>query len=592
MSSSIHKSGLSGVPPPQAYQKLGRYLLGAKIASGGMAVVYRAKFVGVEGFEKEFAVKKILPHWSHDEDFARMLIDEANVLVHLHHPNIVQVFELGLEAGTYFIVMEFIDGFDLRTVLRRLKERGRTMPLEILCHVAQHVCLGLEFSHGRPDAHGRPLNIVHRDVSPQNILLSRDGQVKLTDFGIAKMTGKTATTRSGVLKGKYAYMSPEQAQGSQIDARSDIFSLGALIYEMAAGKKCFEGETDLATLENVKRATVKWPTGFHPLLKQLISRALAADREVRYPNVSELKRDLVVFAGGLQNRSATEDLRKFLSELMGSEGPSHPRQTRDSPTRALPPEILPKTRSDADDGTVLAPETVLREPTVIEKDDPPPLLLPPVIALPSRPAGKIRAPRRRRASGFAASLLLTFLMIASFVRFARDPRDDDAPTPLNNASNVHAPASKPRHRSVEKSSPTTEARHEFPISVEIEKTQPVEQKLSLPSGPSPQSLSTSPHLEPPVATMQVTKAVEKTASKKIEYGTLTVDARPWGIVRIDGGKGRETPAKFTLSAGRHALWVRSPARDAGVKRTVEIPAGGTLKCRAGFAKTKMLACFR
>lgn len=563
---------------PKAYQKLGRYLLGAEIASGGMAMVYRAKFVGVAGFEKEFAVKKILPQWSHDAQFARMLIDEAKVLVRLHHPNIVQVFELGLDAGTYFIVMEYVDGWDLRAVLRRLKRSGRELPLPILAHVVKNVCLGLEFAHARHDGNGEPLGIVHRDVSPQNVLLSRDGQVKLTDFGIAKMSGKTTTTRSGVLKGKYAYMSPEQALGREVDQRSDVFSFGALLYEMAVGKKCFEGANDLATLENVKRAQVILPAGLPPVLKRILSRALTADKNGRYRDASEMRRELEVFETGLPERADAEDLKKFLSEL-GEDEAAMPSMTRvptdrDGPTRAMPFLDASLTRVPRDSYTVVVGETIIHEATLGD------------VPGPARSPSPARSPPRRFPAGantlfFPLGILVIFAFLtASFYLTRPAHRVPGANFAKAIASSIGIAASKPRH--------------EFPSGRKIA-TAPAAGLASglAATGRITLSPPAAPDLAPSGSFPAYAPAAETGREIKAEvkpYGTLTVDARPWGMVKIAGMAGRETPARFRLPAGTYALRVSLPPERGDVEGTARIRSGQTVTCRASFAKSKRLTC--
>ncbi len=304
---------------PQAYQKLGRYLITDEIAQGGMATIYRGKLIGVAGFEKDVAIKKILPFWSHQKEFIDMLIDEAKVLVHLSHANIVHVIELCKEGDNYFIVMEYVPGFDLRKLTRKLGETGEVVPVDVACYMIRQVCLGLEFAHKRTNRKGERLNIIHRDISPQNILVSIEGNVKVTDFGIAKVIGKTSETATGVLKGKFSYMSPEQALGADIDQRTDVFALGALFYEILTGKKCFDGRNDLEIIEAVKNVTVDYPESLPEALVTLLRKALTKRPDDRYQNVTELKRDLERFERS-ENFSADDvTLKDFLRDAMPDE---------------------------------------------------------------------------------------------------------------------------------------------------------------------------------------------------------------------------------------------------------------------------------
>jgi tRNA A-37 threonylcarbamoyl transferase component Bud32 len=220
-------------PPPSPVRvggSYGPYKLLSKLAVGGMAEVFRAKRAGVEGFEKVVAVKRILPHLSDNKEFVDMFIDEAKMVAGLTHPNIVQIFDLGKIDKSYYIAMEYVHGRDLRTILRRAKEKGLRLPLDLSVFIVAQVCSSLEFAHRKKDEQARPMMIVHRDVSPQNILISFEGDVKLTDFGIAKAATKATSTDVGALRGKLLYMSPEQAWGKAMDRRSDLFSLGIVFY--------------------------------------------------------------------------------------------------------------------------------------------------------------------------------------------------------------------------------------------------------------------------------------------------------------------------------------------------------------------------
>src|SRR5262249_41816754 len=207
--------------------RFGQYEILERIAAGGMAELYKAKRTGVEGFQKIVAIKKILPHLADDEAFVTMFADEAKLAAQLNHPNIIHIYDLGkIQAGGYFIAMEYVDGRDLRAIETSASELGVPFPVPLAVYVASKVASALDYAHRRRDAESNDLNIVHRDVSPQNILISYEGDIKLCDFGIAKATSKASRTQSGALKGKIQYMSPEQAWGKPIDRRSDLFSLG------------------------------------------------------------------------------------------------------------------------------------------------------------------------------------------------------------------------------------------------------------------------------------------------------------------------------------------------------------------------------
>ncbi|HET8646912.1 MAG TPA: serine/threonine-protein kinase, partial [Vicinamibacteria bacterium] len=239
--------------------RYGPYRLLRRIAVGGMAEVFRAKRTGVEGFEKVVAVKRILPHLSDNKEFVDMFIDEAKMVAGLMHPNIVQIFDLGKIDRTYFIAMDYVHGRDLRSIMRRAREKGLRIPLDLSLLIVGRVCSALEFAHRKKDERGVPMQIVHRDVSPQNILISFEGEVRLTDFGIAKAATKATITDAGALRGKLLYMSPEQAWGKPMDRRSDVFSLGIVFYEMVTDQKPFLASSERSILETVRECKVVPP---------------------------------------------------------------------------------------------------------------------------------------------------------------------------------------------------------------------------------------------------------------------------------------------------------------------------------------------
>jgi serine/threonine protein kinase len=274
----------------------GPYQLLERVAVGGMAEVFRAKRTGVEGFEKVVAVKRILSHLSDNKEFVDMFIDEAKMVAGLAHPNVAQIFDLGKHEKNYWIAMEYVHGRDLRTIMRRAREHGLRIPLDISTYVVSKVCAALEYAHRKKDDKGQPMLIVHRDISPQNILISFEGDVKLTDFGIAKAASKASTTDKGALRGKLLYMSPEQAWGKPMDKRSDVFSLGIVFYETLTEQKPFLGTSEMSILETVRECRVPPPTTINDKipekLERVVMKALERDPEVRYQDAGEMLRDL------------------------------------------------------------------------------------------------------------------------------------------------------------------------------------------------------------------------------------------------------------------------------------------------------------
>lgn len=276
----------------------GRYVLLNKLAVGGMAEIYKAKTYGVDGFEKVLAVKRILPHCSADREFINMLVDEAKLTVLLSHANIVQVYDLGKVGDDYFISMEYIFGTNLREFLNRFQEKKQRIPDEMSVYIMSEMCKGLDYAHRKTDNQGRPLNIVHRDISPQNLLISYEGEVKIVDFGIAKAAMNVSHTMAGILKGKVAYMSPEQALGKPIDHRTDIFSTGLVLYEMLTGEKLFTGDTQFEVLNQIRTtrvSTLMMPDTIPGPLKAIIAKALAYNPKDRYQSAGDFQLDLTKF---------------------------------------------------------------------------------------------------------------------------------------------------------------------------------------------------------------------------------------------------------------------------------------------------------
>jgi serine/threonine protein kinase len=278
--------------------QFGKYTLYERIGRGGMADVFKGRIQGPAGFERVFVVKRILPHLSDDPAFIRMFVDEAKMSARLNHPNVVQIFELGAVEQEYFISMEYVSGHDLSETMRAIwKKSGRPRP-EMVAYIGREICRALSYAHGLTDERGEPLGMIHRDVSPSNVMLSYEGAVKLLDFGIAKALGDgpDEVTKSGTLKGKYAYMAPEQTDGDDVDHRIDIFAAGIVLYEVLTGRRLFKGANDVQTIERVRRCEVRPPSLINdacpPELDAILLKALARDRDDRYQDASEMADEL------------------------------------------------------------------------------------------------------------------------------------------------------------------------------------------------------------------------------------------------------------------------------------------------------------
>jgi serine/threonine protein kinase len=294
----------------------GKYLLLDRINIGGMAEVWRGKTFGAGGFERLVAIKRILPNIAEDEEFITMFIDEAKISVQLAHANIAQIYELGHISNSYFIAMEYIPGKDMRAIFDRCRKKGEPAPIPLVAYCVSKMCEGLDYAHRKKDQMGRDLNIVHRDISPQNILVSYEGEVKVIDFGIAKAAGKATKTQAGILKGKFGYMSPEQIRGLPLDRRSDVFAIGVCLYEMLTGERLFIGESDFSVLEKVRKAEVAPPSTYNrkipEQLEKIVLKALAKDVDERYQYASELGDDLQRFLITNDSLFGRKDLMQYM----------------------------------------------------------------------------------------------------------------------------------------------------------------------------------------------------------------------------------------------------------------------------------------
>jgi serine/threonine protein kinase len=308
---------------------------------GGMAELFLARKSGIDGFEKLVVVKRILPHLAVNEELVRMFLDEARLAAQLHHPNIAQVYDLGREGACPFFVMEWVRGHDLRDVMRRAAECGG-LPLEHAVNIVCGVAAGLHHAHEQTSDDGKPLGIVHRDVSPANVLVTFDGGVKLVDFGVAKARSRQTQTRTGTLKGKIAYMSPEQCLGEEVDRRSDVFALGILLYELSTGYHLFHGDNEFKMMRQITNHDVPPPSarvpGYPPELSRILLRALARDRRKRTATAEDLHLELERFAAHSRLSISSVELRRYMRELFRDSpgaGDEEPTGLSDAPGRMV-----------------------------------------------------------------------------------------------------------------------------------------------------------------------------------------------------------------------------------------------------------------
>ena len=303
--------------------RFGKYQLIEKIATGGMAEVYKAKSYGVAGFEKLLVIKKILPHLSRNKDFVGMFINEAKIAVSLNHANVVQVYDLGVVGQDYYMAMEFIHGQDLMKIIKKGRKTRKFLPIPTGVYIITEVARGLDYAHSLTDPGGRPLNVVHQDISPHNILISYEGDVKVVDFGIARV-GEVAEEEGGKMAGgKFAYMAPEQARGGKVDARSDIFSTSIILYELITGQRLYAGKDRAEKMRMVRNAEIPPPRAVNPeipaRLEEILLKGLHRDPDKRYSRTRELQEDLLSFLYDVGMRVTRADLAAFQKDMFAEE---------------------------------------------------------------------------------------------------------------------------------------------------------------------------------------------------------------------------------------------------------------------------------
>lgn len=326
----------------QTHELFGKYILLEKIQTGGMAEIYLARKPGVSGVSKFIAIKRILPQYSEQADFIEMFKDEAKIAVNLSHANIVSIHEFGMERSQFFIAMDFVEGRNLRQIINKMKKSGVSFSIEQILFIIKEVASGLDHAHRCIDANtGKPLNIIHRDMSPQNVMVSFEGEVKIVDFGIAKAETQIDSTRAGTLKGKFSYMSPEQAEGQAVDLRTDIFALGIVLWELLANDRLFVANNEMNTLRKVRDCQIpslrKINPNIPPELERIVSKALAKDRTLRYQTAAAFQKELSRFLNRQYPDFSQHDFSVFVKTLFAAEILENRKKMVDYSKIELPP---------------------------------------------------------------------------------------------------------------------------------------------------------------------------------------------------------------------------------------------------------------
>ena len=436
--------------------RFGKYLLLEKLATGGMAQLYRAKIIGVEGFEKFIAIKQILPHLAHEEELITSFIDEAKLAALLNHQNIVQIYDFGSMENSYFITMEYLYGKDLRAVNAKAKEKGSPVTIENALYLISKACAGLDYAHKLKDFQGKSLNIIHRDISPQNVFLTYEGDVKIVDFGIAKAASQSTITQVGMIKGKVAYMSPEQAAGKVIDHRSDIFATGILLYELLAGCRMFTGDDTLQILSKVREGeftplgTLKG--GLPEKLYDIAAKALAKDPEDRYQSCADMQADIEECIFRLNLRPSGRSMAEYLKILFAEEIEAEGKRMADAAGAGAASDRAQEAESER---RSVGTPPAQKPPAPKAESAPPAKAAPQVRPMPAEPAkgGK------KGALAAVAGVAVLALLGGAYYLMGKGPSGTTAPAPAAKAP-VPAPASPqapPSPPAPSAPSPTAEA---------------------------------------------------------------------------------------------------------------------------------------
>ncbi len=303
----------------QPGSEVGRYRIIKRLAIGGMAEIYLASAHSLHNFEKLVVLKRILPQYAQNPDFVKMFLDEARLAATLDHPNIATVYDIGEWEESYFFSMEYVHGPSLLDIMRVLAQKRKPLPLEHALNIVVGTCAGLHHAHERLDLNGEPLGIVHRDISPPNVLVTYSGHIKVVDFGIAKATSASTVTNVGTLKGKIPYMSPEQCRADELDRRSDVYSIGIMLYELTVGRRLVQAKTELGIIQQIKNGKYRKPSEVHPHyppeLERAVSRALMANRDHRYQTARDLQMALEDFAREYKMVLSSARLASFMEQV-------------------------------------------------------------------------------------------------------------------------------------------------------------------------------------------------------------------------------------------------------------------------------------
>jgi serine/threonine-protein kinase len=526
----------------------GRYVLLQKLATGGMAELFLARSLGEWGFRKTCVIKRVLPHLAANRAFVEMFLDEARLAAQLNHPGIVQIFDLGRNGDDYYLAMEYLAGEDVEALIRRAATRARPVPAPIAARIVASAADALHFAHQLRTEGGRPLSLVHRDISPMNLMVTYQGVTKILDFGIALAAQRLQTTEAGVIKGTAAYMSPEQARGSPVDRRSDIWSLGVCLHELLCGGPLFPRGAAAVTGVAVLQMAIPLPSAARPELPpeldEIVGRALERDPSRRYATADALARDLRAFLTRQAADGGEPSLAQYLRELFGEE---RAEEVLNLAVAAAPP---PRPGTETLDG--------------------------PIGAASRSPSSQTTRPQRplNRAWWGAAAGLTVLMLLASGTWWAS--RTPAPPAPLE-AGPAAPPAAKSRSEPEPTGDPSRLEVAAGPLKLWRNKAE-----MERP-GPD---LPTSPPASMPAAASRARRGQE--THRGTESGSLTVEANLPAQVRLDGVEVGSTPfTRQRVAAGEHVLVVSDTEHGASQTLTLQVSSETEARQSIHFGKGRL-----
>ena len=533
-------------------QSFGKYTLIAKIGHGGMAEVFLAAAKGPAGFTKLSVVKRLHPHLEEEPALVGMFLDEARLAARLNHPNVVQTFDVGDVDGLHYLAMEYLEGQSLARLLKRVSRSDEQVPLGMACRIFIEALHGLEYAHSLEDYDGTPLSVVHRDISPGNLFLTYEGQVKVLDFGIAKAGTQLTETRAGQVKGKFAYIAPEQARAGSHDHRADLWSLGVVMWEVFAGRRLFKGDSEISTLNNALRSDIvqlDHAVDVPQELSDIVGRALQRDPDERYRSAQELREDLDAFTRHEGLHSTRGELGAFLAGYFDKD--------RDEQRAILKAHMAGELQ-----GQVLTPvpsggsgshSGVVTHPPAQQRQGPGRWAIALVFLLAALVGAMAAWLLRRESPEVAESNGVRSEPLEPLVR------ESEAPVPEAESDSEAEPEPEPESELVPDPEPVMAA-------------EPVER--------SPMRRRRRARRRAPMETVMTEEIME--AAPAVESGFLTLDTIPWSEVRLGSRNLGTTPLRrIELPAGSHSLTLVNPERGLRTRYQVTIRAGQTVTRRIG-----------